>query len=110
MEKGIRPTIGKVGSELLDQLSTKIRPNKRYKTDRHELDGAGIDIHNAIGKLPKPKKGFTLPGHHYTGPYNPIEQQLKYDPETGEILEINQQPTGATDGVAMRHDVDYSVC
>ena len=30
--------------------------------------GAGIDIHKAIGKLPKPKKGCTLPGHKYTGP------------------------------------------
>ena len=34
--------------------------------------GAGFDIHKAIGKLPKPKKGWTLPGHNYTGPYNPL--------------------------------------
>ena len=39
------------------------RPNFRYKTD-----GAGFDIHLAIGKLPAPKKGWTLPGHNYTGP------------------------------------------
>ena len=31
--------------------------------------GKGIDIHKAIGKLPKPKRGFTLFGHNYTGPY-----------------------------------------
>ena len=69
-----RPVIQKVGSEMLDQLSTKVRPNQRYKTDRPDLDGAGFDIHAAIGKLPKPKKGWTLPGHNYTGPYNPLEK------------------------------------
>ena len=105
-----RPVIQKVGSEMLDQLSTKVRPNQRYKTDRPDLDGAGFDIHAAIGKLPKPKKGWTLPGHNYTGPYNPLEKQVKYDPETGEILEVYQQPTGATDAIAMQHDVDYDVC
>ena len=72
--------------------------------------GAGFDIHKAIGKLPKPKKGWTLPGHNYTGPYNPLEKQLTYDPKTGKILKIYQQPTGATDAVAMQHDVDYAVC
>ena len=45
--------------------------------------GAGIDIHKAIGKMPKPKKGWTLPGHNYTGLYNPLEKQLTYDPNTG---------------------------
>ena len=74
------------------------------------MDGAGFDIHAAIGKLPKPKKGWTLPGHNFTGPYNPLEKQVKYDPETGEILEVYQQPTGATDAIAMQHDVDYDVC
>ena len=26
----------------MDQLSTKVRPNKRYKTDNPDLDGAGL--------------------------------------------------------------------
>ena len=183
----------------MDQLSTKVRPNKKYKTDRKDLDGAGIvdsaltsgafgspyhvdfkkgfqlltdpdlfkqpsgdeikdakarvkyykeqykkakangykgsytsfvkkkgwagkpsftipgfggaiDIHKQIGKLPKPKGGWTLPGHKYTGPYNDLENQVLYNPETGEILEIYDQPTGPTDAVAMQHGVDYSVC
>lgn len=72
-----QPAFQKVGSELLDQLSTKVRPNKKYETDRRDLDGAGFDIHTMIGKLPKPKRGFTLPNHHYTRPYNPLQQQLK---------------------------------
>ena len=75
-----------------------------------KISGSGVDIHKAIGKLPKPKKGWTLPGHHYTGPYNPLEEQLSYDPDTGHILEIYDQPTGKTDAVSMQHDVDYAVC
>ena len=116
----------------IDQLSTAIRPKKNYKTNRKDLDGAGIfssalygfnyapwtlpkrgkgvDIHKAIGRLPKPKKGWTLPGHNYTGPYNPLEQQLRYDPTTGEILEYYVKPSGKTDAIAAQHDVDYSVC
>ena len=76
----------------------------------YQRGGRGFDIHKAIGKLPKPKKGWTLPCHNYTGPYNPLEKQLSYDPQTGKILKIYQQPTGATDAVAMQHDVDYAVC
>ena len=72
--------------------------------------GKGVDIHKAIGKLPKPKGGWTLPGHNYTGPYNPLEQQLRYDPATGEILEYYVKPSGKTDAVAAQHDVDYSLC
>ena len=94
----------------MDQLSTKVRPKNKYKTDRPDLDGRGLDIHKQIGKLPKPKGGWTLPGHKYTGPYNDLENQVRYNPETGEILEIYDQPTGPTDAVAMQHDVDYSVC
>ena len=184
----LNPMIQNIGSQALDQLSTKIRPKKKYKTNRKDLDGAGIagspwqvdykkgfelltdpnlfkghnlskeqmkenvkrykqlykqakengyngsynkfvkeigvasgptfilpvfgrglDIHNAILKV-APKKGFVMPGHRYTGPGNPLEQQLKYDPNTGQILEIFQQPTGKTDAVSMQHDVDYSVC
>ena len=71
--------------------------------------GGGLDIHKAILKV-APKKGFVMPGHRYTGPGNPLEQQLRYDPTTGQILEIYQQPTGKTDAVSMQHDVDYSVC
>ena len=72
--------------------------------------GKGLDIHKGIGKLLKPKGGWTLPGHKYTGPYNPLEEQVKYNPQTGEILEIYQQPTGSTDAIAMQHDIDCSVC
>ena len=54
--------------------------------------GGALDIHKAILKV-APRKGFTLPGHKYTGPGNPLDSQLKYDPQTGEILEIYDEPT-----------------
>ena len=84
---------------LADDLSKKISGR-----------GRGLDIHKAIGKLPKPKAGWTLPGHKYTGPYNDLERQVKWDRDTGQIYEIYDQPTGKTDAIAMQHDVDYSVC
>ena len=104
----LSPMIHNVGAQTLDELSTKIRPKKNYKTNN--LNGGGVDIHKLIGKLPKPKGGFTLPGHKYTGPYNDLDSQVRFDPVTGEILEIYDQPSGKTDAVAMQHDVDYSIC
>ena len=38
--------------------------------------GGLLDVCNLIGKLPKPKGGFTLPSHKYTGSYNPMEEQF----------------------------------
>ena len=97
---GPAPTFATLGSKLAAQAFIGISDNVN-----HYRKGSGVDIHSVIGKLPAPQKGWTLPGHNYTGPYNPLDQQLKYDPETGEILEIYQQPSGATDAVAMQHDV-----
>ena len=64
----------------------------------------GVDIHKVIGKiLFKPKKGFVLPNHRYTGPYNPLHLQLdsKDRPLPG------QEPYNAVDAIAMRHDISY---
>ena len=35
----LNPMIQDVGSQALNQLSTKIRPKKKYKTNRKDLDG-----------------------------------------------------------------------
>ena len=105
----LNPVIHNVGSQAIDQLSTKIRPKKIYNTNRKDLDGGALDIHKAIGKLPRPAGGWTLPGHKYTGPYNDLENQVRYNPKTGEILEIYDQSTGPTDAVATQHDIDYRV-
>ena len=91
--------LGQVIDSVTDDFSKRIDPQSVGR----------VDIHKAIGKLPRPKRGWTLPGHKYTGPYNDLEKQLKYDPGTGEILEIYDQPTGTTDAIAMPHDVDYTV-
>ena len=32
------------GGKALDELSTKIRPNKRYKTDRKDLDDGSMQL------------------------------------------------------------------
>ena len=128
--KGLDYAIDSLSKDLLNKASNKLLPkdmrsggNIVYSnwypmemyTDTTDPTnplykrGGSIDIHEAILKV-APKKGFVMPGHRYTGPGNPLEQQLKYNPNTGEILEIYQQPTGKTDAVSMQHDVDYSVC
>ena len=98
--------IKNVANKYLDQVLDSFASNLSKKISP---TGGAIDIHKAILKV-APKKGFVMPGHRYTGPGNPLEQQLRYDPNTGQILEIYQQPTGRTDAVSMQHDVDYSVC
>ena len=99
--------IKSIANQYLDQALDRFTSDLSNKLD--PVSGKGIDIHKAILKV-APKKGFVMPGHNYTGPGNPLEQQLSYDPNTGQILEIYQQPTGKTDAVSMQHDVDYSVC
>ena len=64
----------------------------------------GVDIHNVIGKIPfKPKRGFVLPKHRFTGPYNPLHLQLdsKDRPLPG------QESYNAVDAIAMCHDICY---
>ena len=39
-----------------------------------------------------------------------MNEQLRFDPQTGKILEFYVKPTGKTDAVAAQHDADYSVC
>ena len=110
LKKG-RPVIDEAGSAVINKLADAVATEgfRKGKYTRKNL-GKGVDIHKAIGKLPKPKGGWTLPGHKYTGPYNDLDRQVRFDPETGEILEIYDPPTGKTDAIAMQHDVDYSVC
>jgi len=50
-----------------------------FKEDCSYIIGKGFDTHKAIGKLPKPKAGFTPGKTKYMGLYNPLEKQLEYD-------------------------------
>ena len=94
----------------MDELVDSTTDSLSEKIAGKGVAGAGVDIHKAIGKLPKPKSGWTLPGHKYTGPYNDLEKQVRYDKDAGEILEIYDKTAGKTDAIAIEHDVDYSVC
>ena len=105
----LNPMIQNVGSQALNQLSTKIRPKKNYKTNRKDLDGGAIDIHKAIGKLPRPKAGFTPGKYKYMGPYNPLDQQLEYNKDTGEITKWHVKPYNKVDEIAAYHDVCYDM-
>ena len=63
-----------------------------------------MGIHKVIGKIPfKPKRGFVLPGHKFTGPYNPLDKQLdnRNRPKPG------NEPFNAVDATSMRHDICY---
>ena len=63
-----------------------------------------MDIHKVIGKIPlKPKKGYVLPRHHFTGPYKPLHLLLdsKDSPLPG------NEPYNDVDATSMRHDICY---
>src|SRR5215470_17872270 len=68
-----------------------------------EIKGGNIDLHSLIGKLPKPKRGWTLPNHKYTGPWNPLHEQLD---ENDNPLP-GQEPYNKVDEIAMKHDICY---
>ena len=71
--------------------------------------GSGGDIHKWIGKIPCPKAGWTPGKYKYMGPYNPLEKQLSYNPETGEVTEWKVKPYNRVDEIAAYHDICYDV-
>ena len=74
---------------------------KSYNTFVKEMGwGAGLDIHKLIGKVPKPKGGWTPGNYKYMGPYNPLDEQLTYNPKTGEVLEWKEKPYNKVDEIA----------
>ena len=60
-----------------------------------------------IGKIPKPKGGWTPSDYKYLGPYNPLDKQLKYDPKTGKVLSWYVKPKNKVDEIAAYHDICY---
>ena len=69
----------------------------------NQRQGGLLDVHSLIGKLPKPKGGFTLPSHKYTGPYNPLDKQL----DVNDQPLPGQEPYNQVDAIAMKHDICY---
>ena len=43
------------------------------------------------------------------GPYNPLEKQLEYDLNTGEVLKWHVQPYNKVDEIAAYHDICYNM-
>ena len=70
--------------------------------------GGKLDIHSFIGKLPKPKAGWPPTTYKYMGQFNPLDEQLKCNPETGEITKWIVPPFNKVDEISAHHDVCYS--
>ena len=84
--------------------------NKSYNTFVKEMGwGKGLDIHKWIGKLPKPKAGWTPSDYKYMGPFNPLDKQSEYDPKTGEVLRWRVMPKNRVDEIAAYHDICYDM-
>ena len=81
----------------------------RDPTNPLSKSGYGIDIHKMIGKIPKPKADWTPGKYKYMGPYNPLENQLEYDKNTGEVTKWHVQPYNKVDEIAAHHDICYDM-
>ena len=81
-----------------------------------------IDIHKVITSNPITKgimspwgsnsKANSIRGklfNKYTGPGNPVERQVKFNPQTGKIIQIYDQPASSNDRCSMYHDIAYTV-
>ena len=99
----LNPMIQNVGSQALDQLSTKIRPKKKYKTDRKDLDGGALDIQKHLSKLGEiHMRTPTMKKYNYCGPGTKLEKRLtSNDPKI-------RDPINNLDSICQRHDIAYS--
>lgn len=70
-------------------------------------EAKGFDLRKLIGKLSKPKSGFTPGKYKYMGPYNPLDKQLTYDPNTEEVIEWYVKPLNKVGEIAARNDIYY---
>ena len=48
-------------------------------------------------------------GYKYLGPYNPLDDQMLYNKQTGDNLKYYNKPKNILDKIASRHDTCYSV-
>ena len=76
-----------------------------------------IDIHKMITGNPITKNLLKPWGSNrertifnkYTGPGNDLKKQLDFNPYTGHIYKIHDQPSSSNDRCSMLHDVAYTV-
>ena len=69
-----------------------------------------IDIHALLEKNPI-TRNMVQPkfGYKYLGAYNPLDNQLLYDKQTGDIYTYYDKPKNVLDKIASRHDTCYAV-
>ena len=81
-----------------------------------------IDIHKVITRNPisknlmKPWGSNSKPNYlrgklfnRYTGPGNPVQQQVDFNPYTGQIYKVYDPPTSKKYRCSMIHDIMYTV-
>ena len=81
-----------------------------------------VDIHKVITSNPITKgimspwgsnsKANSIRGklfNKYTGPGNDLSKQVKFNPQTGKIIQIYDQPSSSNDRCSMFHDIAYTV-
>ena len=100
-DKDVKIRVMRNGRRIRRSICTAC--GKRKCTFLSGQKGGKVDIHNLIGKLPRPKGGWTLPKHKYTGPYNPLDYQL----DANDRPLPGQEPYNQVDEIAMRHDICY---
>ena len=70
-----------------------------------------IDIHSLLEKNPITKKMLQPKfGYRFLGPYNgPLEKQMLYDKQSGQIYKYYDKPKNVLDKIASRHDICYEL-
>ena len=70
-----------------------------------------VDIHALLKKNPITKKMLQPKfGYKLLGPFNgPLEKQMLYDKQTGDIYEYYDKPKNVLDKIASRHDIFYEL-
>ena len=91
---------------IVDEHFWENNPLLNFGSGTASRTGGG-DIHKWIGKIPHPKAGWTPGKYKYMGPYNPLEKQLSYNPQTGEVTEWRVKPYNKVDEIAAYHDICY---
>ena len=99
----------KNGKLMIKSICEECGAKKSQFIKSKENQGGSIDIHKLIGKLPRPKSGFAPGNYKYMGPYNPLDKQLKYDPNTGKVQQWYVKPYNKVDEIAAYHDICYEM-
>ena len=81
-----------------------------------------VDLHKVITSNPITKsimspwgsnsKANSIRGklfNKYTGPGNDLSKQVKFNPKTGKIIQIYDQPSSSNDRCSMYHDIAYTI-